>query len=76
MVSTLTVSGTSVRNPNPEASGVVVEVGPVLVDHRERESGIPEALVAAGLDVQLTDLPWATTCWGSGSQSSARARQT
>jgi DNA excision repair protein ERCC-4 len=29
----------------------------VLVDHRERGSGIPEALAAAGLDVQLTDLP-------------------
>jgi ERCC4-type nuclease len=29
----------------------------VLVDHRERESTIPDALVAAGLEVQLTDLP-------------------
>jgi DNA excision repair protein ERCC-4 len=29
----------------------------VLVDHRERGSAIPEALVAAGLDVRLTDLP-------------------
>jgi DNA excision repair protein ERCC-4 len=29
----------------------------VLVDHRERDSAIPGALVAAGLDVQLTDLP-------------------
>jgi DNA excision repair protein ERCC-4 len=35
----------------------VVDVGPVLVDHRERGSGIPEALVAAGLDVRLVDLP-------------------
>jgi DNA excision repair protein ERCC-4 len=35
----------------------VIDVGPVLVDHRERGSAIPEALVAAGLDVQLTDLP-------------------
>jgi DNA excision repair protein ERCC-4 len=35
----------------------VIEVGPVLVDRRERGSAIPEALVAAGLDVQLTDLP-------------------
>jgi ERCC4-type nuclease len=35
----------------------VVEVGPVLVDHRERESAIPDALVAAGLDVEVTDLP-------------------
>src|SRR3954452_4535820 len=32
-------------------------MGPVLVDHRERGSAIPEALVAAGLDVRLTDLP-------------------
>ena len=29
----------------------------MLVDHRERGSAIPEALVAAGLDVRLTDLP-------------------
>lgn len=29
----------------------------MLVDHRERGSGIPEALAAAGLDVELTDLP-------------------
>lgn len=35
----------------------VVHVAPVLVDHRERGSSIPGALVAAGLDVQLTDLP-------------------
>jgi DNA excision repair protein ERCC-4 len=28
-----------------------------LVDHRERSSGIPAALVSAGLDVRLTDLP-------------------
>jgi DNA excision repair protein ERCC-4 len=35
----------------------VVDTGPVLVDHRERGSAIPEALVAAGLDVRLTDLP-------------------
>jgi DNA excision repair protein ERCC-4/Fanconi anemia group M protein len=35
----------------------VVEIGPVLVDHRERGSGIPEALMDAGLDVRLTDLP-------------------
>ena len=33
------------------------ETGPVLVDHRERGSAIPEALVAAGLHVELTDLP-------------------
>lgn len=35
----------------------MVDVGPVLVDHRERNSSIPDALVAAGLEVQLTDLP-------------------
>jgi DNA excision repair protein ERCC-4/Fanconi anemia group M protein len=35
----------------------VVEVGPVLVDHRERDSTIPEALTDAGLDVRMTDLP-------------------
>ena len=32
----------------------MVDKGPVLVDHREWESSIPEALAAAGL---LTDLP-------------------
>src|SRR4051794_39198822 len=35
----------------------VVDTGPVLVDHRERGSAIPEALIAAGLDVEVTDLP-------------------
>jgi len=30
--------------------------GPVLVDHRERGSGIPDAVAAAGLEVTLTDL--------------------
>jgi ERCC4-type nuclease len=35
----------------------VVYAGPVLVDHRERGSSIPDALVAAGLEVRLTDLP-------------------
>jgi DNA excision repair protein ERCC-4 len=35
----------------------VVETGPVLIDHRERGSAIPDALAAAGLDVQLMDLP-------------------
>src|SRR5215217_6482186 len=34
----------------------MVDVVPVLVDYRERGRSIPEALVAAGLDVQLTDL--------------------
>ena len=31
--------------------------GPVLVSHRERSSGITDALVAAGLEVMLTGLP-------------------
>jgi ERCC4-type nuclease len=35
----------------------VQETGPVLVDHRERNSVVPAALVAAGLDVELCDLP-------------------
>ena len=35
----------------------MVDVGPVLVDYRERGSSIPDALFAAGLDVRLTDLP-------------------
>ena len=35
----------------------MVDVGPVVVDYRERSSSIPDALIAAGLDVQLTDLP-------------------
>jgi DNA excision repair protein ERCC-4 len=35
----------------------VVDVGPVLIDHRERGSAIPGALVAAGIDVEVTDLP-------------------
>jgi DNA excision repair protein ERCC-4 len=30
---------------------------PVLVDHRERGSAVPDALAAAGLDVRLVDLP-------------------
>lgn len=33
------------------------ETGPVLVDHRERNSVIPAALAAAGLEMQLADLP-------------------
>jgi DNA excision repair protein ERCC-4 len=44
----------------------VVDVGPVLVDHRERDSTIPEALVAAGLDVRLTDLPVGDYVLGAG----------
>jgi DNA excision repair protein ERCC-4 len=43
-----------------------VETGPVLVDHRERGSAIPEALVAAGLDVELTDLPVGDYVLGPG----------
>lgn len=35
----------------------MIDVVPVLVDHRERGSMIPDALAAAGLDVRLTDLP-------------------
>jgi DNA excision repair protein ERCC-4/Fanconi anemia group M protein len=35
----------------------VHETGPVLVDHRERNSVVPGALAAAGLDVELADLP-------------------
>jgi ERCC4-type nuclease len=44
----------------------VVETGPVLVDHRERGSAIPEALVAAGLTVELTDLPVGDYVLGPG----------
>ena len=33
------------------------ETGPVLVDHRERHSPVPAALVRAGIEVELTDLP-------------------
>ncbi|CAM3639796.1 ERCC4 domain-containing protein [Nocardioides zeicaulis] len=36
------------------------------VDHRERESGIPAALAAAGLDVRLTDLPVGDYVLGEG----------
>jgi DNA excision repair protein ERCC-4 len=44
----------------------VVDVGAVLVDHRERNSAIPDALVAAGLDVRLTDLPVGDYVLGRG----------
>ncbi len=44
----------------------MVDVGPVLVDHRERSSGIPDALAAAGLDVRLTDLPVGDYVIGAG----------
>lgn len=42
------------------------DVGPVLVDHRERGSAIPDALVAAGVDVVLTDLPVGDYVLGPG----------
>ena len=38
----------------------------MLVDHRERGSGIPAALAAAGLDVRLTDLPVGDYVLGPG----------
>jgi DNA excision repair protein ERCC-4 len=44
----------------------VAGVGPVLVDHRERGSAISEALVAAGLEVQMTDLPVGDYVLGPG----------
>ncbi len=44
----------------------MVDVGPVLVDHRERRSPIPAALRAAGLDVRLTDLPVGDYVLGPG----------
>jgi ERCC4-type nuclease len=44
----------------------VQETGPVLVDHRERGSEIPAALVAAGLEVELADLPVGDYVLGAG----------
>lgn len=44
----------------------MVDVRPVLVDHRERNSVIPDALAAAGLDVRLTDLPVGDYVLGAG----------
>ena len=44
----------------------MVDVGPVLVDYRERGSSIPDALIVAGLDVQLTDLPVGDYVLGPG----------
>ena len=38
----------------------------MLVDHREQASAIPAALVAAGLDVRLTDLPVGDYVLGPG----------
>jgi DNA excision repair protein ERCC-4 len=40
--------------------------GPVLVDHRERDSLIPDAMAAAGVDVQLVDLPVGDYVLGPG----------
>lgn len=40
--------------------------GPVLVDHRERGSTVAAALVAAGLDVQVEDLPGGDYVLGPG----------
>ena len=44
----------------------MLDIGPVLVDHRERGSMIPDALAAAGLDVRLTDLPVGDYVLGAG----------
>src|SRR3954452_4090678 len=44
----------------------MVDLTPVLVDYRERGSPIPAALVAAGLDIQLTDLPVGDYVLGPG----------
>lgn len=52
--------------PPPPYRGNVVDVGPVLVDHRERGSLIPAALAEAGLDVRLTDLPVGDYVLGPG----------
>ena len=41
-------------------------MGPVLVDHPERASAIPDALAAAGLDVRLVDLPVGDYVLGPG----------
>ena len=40
--------------------------GPVSVDYRERGSSIPDALIAAGLEVELTDLPVGDYVLGPG----------
>lgn len=44
----------------------MTDLGPVLVDHRERGSAIPAALSAAGLDVELVDLPVGDYVLGAG----------
>jgi ERCC4-type nuclease len=44
----------------------VQETGPVLVDHRERDSSIPDAMAAAGVDVRLVDLPVGDYVLGPG----------
>lgn len=44
----------------------MANASPVLVDHRERNSPIPDTLAAAGLDVRLTDLPVGDYVLGPG----------
>lgn len=43
-----------------------MNAGPVLVDHRERNSPVPDALAAAGLDIRRTDLPVGDYVLGPG----------
>ncbi len=45
---------------------MVNAAGPVLVDHRERASLVPDALAAEGLDVRLVDLPVGDYVLGPG----------
>ena len=56
----------SLAGPVARVRHGVVEMGPVLVDHRERGSAIPRALADAGLDVELTDLPVGDYVLGAG----------
>jgi DNA excision repair protein ERCC-4 len=53
----------------------VVNASPVLVDHRERNSLVPDALVAAGLDIRLTDLPVGDYVLGPGLAVERKAPQ-
>lgn len=59
-------SGRSVVEETAGGTLDVVDIGPVLIDHRERGSAIQEALVAAGLEVQMTDLPVGDYVLGPG----------
>lgn len=52
--------------PLKKTDAAALDVGPVLVDHREQHSSIPDALVAAGLSVQLIDLPVGDYVLGPG----------